>query len=113
MTTSELLQKSIDYIGENLKCELSLSELAEIAGFSTYHFCHIFCDFVGMPVTAFITKCRLHHAIYDVQNGSKLVDTALLYGFDTHAGFFKAFRREFGCSPTKFLKINTAIKRIY
>ncbi len=110
MTTIELLQKSIEYIEENLKRELSLSELAEKAGFSTYHFCHIFCDFVGMPVTAFITKRRLQYIVYDVQNGSKLVDTALLYGFDTHAGFFKAFKREFGCSPTKFLKINTAKK---
>ncbi len=110
MSTVELLQKSIEYIEENLKCELSLSELAGIAGFSAYHFCHIFCDFVGMPVTAYITKRRLHHAIYEVQNGNKLVDTALLYGFDTHAGFFKAFKREFGCSPTKFLKINTAMK---
>ncbi len=110
MTIIELLQKSIEYIEENLKRELSLSELAENAGFSTYHFSHIFCDFVGMPVTAFITKRRLLYIIYDVKNGNKLVDTALLYGFDTHAGFFKAFKREFGCSPTKFLKINTAKK---
>jgi AraC-like DNA-binding protein/Ser/Thr protein kinase RdoA (MazF antagonist) len=110
MTTIELLQKSIDYIEENLKCEISLSELAEIAGFSTFHFCHIFSDFLGMPVTAFITKRRLHHAIYDIQNGGKLVDTALLYGFDTHAGFFKAFKREFGCSPSKFLKLYTVKK---
>ncbi|EPR10040.1 helix-turn-helix domain-containing protein [Ruminiclostridium papyrosolvens] len=110
MTTIELLQRSIEYIEKNLKGEISLSELAEFEGFSTYHFSHIFCDFVGMPVTAFITKRRLQHIIYDVQNGSKLIDTVLLYGFDTHAGFFKAFKREFGCSPTKFLKINTAKK---
>lgn len=110
MTTTELLQKSIEYIEENLTCELSLPELAEISGFSAYHYSHIFCEYVGMPVKTFITKCRLHYAIFDVQNGNKIVDTALLYGFDTHAGFFKAFKREFGCSPTKFLKINTAIK---
>lgn len=39
-----------------------------------------------------------------------MIDIALLYGFDTHAGFYKAFRREFGCSPSKFLKLNTAKK---
>ncbi len=110
MTTIELLQKSIDHIEENLKCELTLSEIAEIAGFSTYHFCHKFCDNVGMPVAAFITKRRLYHAIYDIQNGRKIIDTALIYGFNTHAGFFKAFKREFGCSPTKFLKLNSAKK---
>lgn len=107
MTTIELLQKSIDYIEENLKSEISLEELADISGFSLYHFCRIFCNYVGMPVSAFITKRRLYHAIYDIQNDMKPVDAAYVYGFETYAGFFKAFRREFGCSPTKFLRLKT------
>lgn len=110
MTTIELLQVTIDYIEENLKSELTLSELSEKAGFSLYYYSHIFCDVVGMPVNAFITKRRLYHALYEIQNGSKLIDAALSYCFDTHAGFFKAFRREFGCSPTKYLTLNTAHK---
>lgn len=110
MTTIQLLQKSIDYIEENLKSELSLSELAEISGFSTFHFCRIFSNYVGMPVAAFITKRRLYHGIYEIQIGKKTIDIALLYGFNTYAGFFKAFKREFGCSPTKYLKLNTAKK---
>lgn len=112
MTTIELLQNSINFIEENLKCELPVSEIAKIAGFSIYHFSRIFYDYVGMSVSAFITKRRLYYAIYDIQNGNKLVDTDLLYGFDTYAGFFKAFKREFGCSPTKFLKLNTTKKPI-
>lgn len=110
MTTMELLQKAIDYAEENLKCELKAAELAEIAGYSIYHFCHLFCGHIGMPVSAFITKRRLYHVIYDVQSGEKMIDAALTYGFNTHAGFFKAFKREFGCSPTKFLKLNTVNK---
>ncbi len=110
MTTLELLQRSIDYIENNLKSELTLAELAEVTGFSTYHFSHLFYDFVGMPVSAYITKRRLYCAIFEIQNSKKLIDTALLYGYDTHAGFYKAFKREFGCSPTKYLKINT-VKR--
>ncbi|WP_353095789.1 AraC family transcriptional regulator [Tissierella praeacuta] len=112
MTTTQLLQKSIDYIEENLKSELSLSELAEISGFSTYYFCRIFSSYVGIPVSAFITKRRLYHGIYEIQSGKKTIDIALLYGFDTYAGFFKAFKREFGCSPSKFLKLNTAKRPI-
>ncbi len=110
VNTIKLLQKSIDYIEENLRSELSLSELAEISGFSIYHFCRIFSIYVGMPVAAFITKRRLYHGIYEIQSGKKTIDVAYLYGFDTYAGFFKAFKREFGCSPTKFLKLNT-VKR--
>jgi len=105
--TVELLQKCVDYIEENLQSEITIAELAEIAGFSQYHFCHLFCIIVGMPVAAYITKRRLMAAAYAMQNGAKVTDVALAYGFDTHAGFYKAFKREFGCSPTKFLKLNT------
>ena len=108
MTTIELLQNSINFIEENLKSQLSVGEVAKVSGFSLYHFSRIFNDYVGMSVSAFITKRRLYYAIYDIQKGGKLVETALIYGFDTYAGFFKAFKREFGCSPTKYFKLNTS-----
>lgn len=110
MSTIEFLQKALDYIEENLKTELSVSEVSRIAGFSNYHFCHLFSDVVGMPVAAYITKRRIEHAIYEMSQSGKMIDIVLLYGFDTHAGFYKAFKREFGCSPSKFLKLNTAKK---
>ena len=110
MSTIKLLQKALDYIEENLKTELSISEIAGIAGFSNYHFCHLFSEIVGMPVAAYITKRRIQYAIYEISQSGKMIDTALLYGFNTHAGFYKAFKREFGCSPSKFLKLNTARK---
>ncbi|MGL6173706.1 MAG: helix-turn-helix domain-containing protein [Cellulosilyticaceae bacterium] len=110
MTNIKLLQIILDYIEENLKTELSLEELANLAGFSSYHFCHLFSDFVGIPVAAYITKRRIHHAIYEISQSNKMIDTIFLYGFDTHAGFYKAFKREFGCSPSKFLKLTTVRK---
>jgi len=110
MSTIGLLQKSIDYIEENLKWDLSIQEVALETGFSVYHFSRIFSDYVGMPVSAYISKRRLQHIIYDTQMLNKLVDTALLYGFDTYSGFYKAFKREFGCSPSKYLRLNTVNK---
>lgn len=102
----ELLQKSIDYIEGNLKSELSLRDVANETGFSIYHFSRIFSNYVGVSVSAYITRRRILHIIYETQNLNQLVDTALLYGFDTYAGFYKAFKREFGCSPSKYLELN-------
>lgn len=110
MSTMECLQKALNYIEENLKAELSVTDLSKIAGFSNYHFCHLFSDIVGMPVAAYITKRRIQYAIYEISQSGKMIETALLYGFDTHAGFYKAFKREFGCSPSKFLKLNVVKK---
>lgn len=110
METIDILQKTIDYIEEHLKTEITAKELADLSGFSTYHFYHIFGAYIGMPVFAYITKRRLQHAVYEAQGGESLVFVALEYGFDTHAGFYKAFKREYGCSPKKYLKI-TSVKK--
>ncbi|HOP54534.1 MAG TPA: helix-turn-helix domain-containing protein [Bacillota bacterium] len=110
MDTLQLMQKCVDYVEKNLTSELSIRELTDLIGFSQYHFCHVFGNTVGMPVAAFITKRRLLAAVYDIQSGARVTDAALAYGFDTHAGFYKAFKREFGCSPTKYLKLNKVRK---
>lgn len=112
MTTIVLLQNTIDYIEENLKSEITVSEIAEYTGFSVYHFSRLFSNYIGMPVAAYLTKRRLYHAIFSIQSGKKTIDVALEYGFNTYPGFYKAFKREFGCSPTKYLKLNTAKKPI-
>ena len=72
MTTIELLQNSINYIEENLTSDLTISEIAEVSGFSVYHFCRLFSNYVGMPVAAYITKRRLIHGIYSIQSGNSI-----------------------------------------
>ena len=101
--TKKIIQESIDYIEENLKAEISAKELSERAGFSLFHYYRVFQKTVGMPVMQFVVRRRLLHAIYEVQCGLKMVDAALQYGFGTQAGFYKAFLREFGYTPTQYL----------
>ncbi|WBW96706.1 helix-turn-helix domain-containing protein [Oceanirhabdus sp. W0125-5] len=112
METIDIMQKTIDYIEENLKAEITAEELAELSGFSVYHFYHLFGSYIGIPVLAYITKRRLMHAIYEARSGKKLLAISLEYGFNTHSGFFKAFKREFGCSPKKYLKLTSAKKPV-
>lgn len=37
--------------------------------------------------------------------GKKAIDVAFTYGFSTYAGFYKAFVKEYGSSPKKYLTI--------
>jgi AraC-like DNA-binding protein len=103
MDNREIIQSSIDYIEENLKTELTAHELSENAGFSIFHYYRLFQSAVGMPVMQYIIRRKLINAVYDTSQGQKMINTALLYGFDTHAGFYKAFKREFGYTPSEFL----------
>ena len=107
-----MIQKSLDYIEDNLKSELSIAELADLAGYSLYHYERIFKRLVGISIARYIKRRRLLHAAFDIASGSKIIDTAYLYGFDTNAGFYKAFVREFGEAPTEYVLAHT-VKRPY
>lgn len=107
-----MIQKSLDYIEDNLKSELSIAELADLAGYSLYHFERIFKRLVGISIARYIKRRRLLHAAFDIASGSKIIDAAYRYGFDTNAGFYKAFVREFGEAPTEYVLAHT-VKRPY
>lgn len=101
-----MIQKSIDYIEDNLKSEITAKELSNMAGFSLFHYYRLFQSSVGMPVMQYISRRKLLNALYDMHCGEKMITVALLYGFETQAGFYKAFVREFGYTPTEFLNIS-------
>ena len=107
-----IIQQSLDYIEENLRTEIAATELADMAGFSLFHYYRLFQQATGMPVMQYIQRRRLLHGVYAMKQGSTKTDAALSYGFDTYAGFYKAFCREFGATPSDFLRSSRA-KRPY
>ncbi|MDD2647435.1 MAG: phosphotransferase [Eubacteriales bacterium] len=99
-----MIQESLDFIEQNLKAEISAEELSARSGYSSTHYCRLFLSAVGIPIQRYIAKRRLLWAAYGIANGKKQIDAALEYGFDTSAGFYKAFMREFGCSPSYYAR---------
>lgn len=104
MRSLDIIQKSIDYIEDNLKVEITVQELADNANFSLFHYYRLFQAAVGMPVMQYIVRRKLLHAVFEISCAEKMIDVALKYGFETHAGFYKAFKREFGHTPAQFIK---------
>ena len=100
----ERLQRSLDYIEENLRTELTARELAELAGYSVSHYSHLFRSATGMSPGHYILRRRLLHAGYAMARGRSGIDAAADYGFDTYAGLYRAFLREFGCTPSDYLR---------
>lgn len=110
MQLISIIQNSIDYIESNLKSDLSLEELASNAGYSKYHFARMFKSFTGLAVMEYINRRILIHSAFEISNGAKVIDVAYDYGFNTRAGFYKAFKKQFGCSPTDFINMHIADK---
>ena len=107
-----LIQKTLDHIEENLQSDITAAELANLAGFSLFHYYRLFQQATGLPVMQYILRRRLLHGIYAMRLGSGKTEAALRFGFDTYAGFYRAFLREFGATPSDFLESNRA-KRPY
>ena len=103
---NERLQDTIDHIEGNLRTHLTTEELAARAGYSPYHFSRLFTAHMGMPLSAYILSRRLKRALYEIAGGYKAIDVVLEYGFETYAGFYKAFVREYGCSPKRYIAIH-------
>lgn len=108
MDNRRLIQRSLDYIEENLQADITAGELAEMAHVSLFHYYRLFQQATGLPVMQYILRRRLLHGVYAMKQGSGKTDAALGYGFDTYAGFYKAFCREFGATPSAFLKSSRA-----
>ena len=112
MDNRTTVQRSLDYIEENIQAEITATELADQAGFSLFHYYRLFQQATGLPVMQYILRRRLLHGVYAMKQGATKTDAALRFGFDTYAGFYKAFCREFGSTPSDFLKSSRA-KRPY
>lgn len=110
MENIDIIQESIDYIEENLKGELNAEVLAKRAAFSVFYYYHVFQSLTGMPVMQYIQKRKLLNAIYEIEIGRTISIVEADYGYETHAGFYKAFKKEFGCSPTKYFNIHKSKK---
>ena len=100
----EMIQKTLDYVDSNVKEDITAEELAEVAGYSVFHFYRLFQSAVGLPVMQYVLRRKLLYAIYDIGSGRKKNDVIYEYGFETYSGFYRAFIREIGYTPAQYLR---------
>ncbi len=105
MQTTELIRTGMAYIEQNLKAEITAKELAQMAGYSVWHYQRLFAQVTGLPLAAYVTRRRLDGALAEISHKRKAIDVVMEYGFDTYAGFYKAFLRMYGCSPKRYLSL--------
>ena len=96
------IQRCIDYIESHLTKRITVETLAAREGFSACHFYRVFDAYTGMPVMAFVRRRRLEHAASRLAGGARVLDVALEYGFDSHAGFTHAFQKAYGAPPERY-----------
>ena len=100
MNRTQVLQTVLEYIDENVRNKINMTETANIAGYSEHHFSRVFTSAIGISLRSYVTWRKLQFALHDLSCGKKVIDAAMDYGFETHGGFTKAFVYWFGFPPT-------------
>jgi len=96
------IHRVVDFIDENLDAELALEHLADIACISPYHFHRLYSRMVGQSPADTIRRLRLMRATNEIRvDGLSVTQAALTAGYGSPQAFARAYRREFGCSPTE------------
>lgn len=99
-----------DYINAHCTEDLSLDEVADMAGFSKYHFSRLFKEFAGMSFYKYLNARRIAYAerlLLDPK--SNVTEVAVKSGFNSISAFMRMFKIVKGCTPTQFRNLNDRV----
>jgi AraC family transcriptional regulator len=94
------INRAIEYIENNLREAITITDIAIAAGYSRFHFGRLFLALVGETPAGYVRKRRLSEAARElVTSNRRIIDVALDYQFGSQEGFTRSFKRVFGLSP--------------
>lgn len=95
------------YIRYHIHEPLDRETLASVAGFSIPHFHRVFRAHVGESAISYVRRLRLLRAGQRLRMGAvDITEVALAAGYDSHAAFGKAFKQQYGLSPSEFRQLD-------
>ena len=102
---------SIQYIENHLLDDISVEDIAEHIGISSFYYQKGFSMLCGFTVAEYIRNRRLALAGNEIiGTDHPVIDIALKYGYDSPDSFTKAFTRFHGSTPTAVRKDNVMLK---
>lgn len=104
------MNDAMAYLEEHLTEKISVARVAQIAGCSEYHFRRMFSYLAGMPLGEYIRCRRLALAGTLLRQGAKVLDCALLLGYDAPDAFRKAFQGMHGILPSVAKREHAVLK---
>ena len=106
MENSELITKALNYIKtENKKSDITIDDVATHAGFSTDYFNRIFFAHTGFNIMEYVRFSRLKKAAHLLRGtNNDILDIALDCGYEAHESFSRAFKNQYGISPSEYRK---------
>ena len=100
------VQKTLWYIESRFRDEFSLTDVAQASGVSKHYLIRAFGKCTGMSVMQYVRRRRLSEAAKALAGGApEIISVAMMAGYYSHEAFTRAFRDEFGHSPSQVRKM--------
>jgi AraC family transcriptional regulator len=110
MNSLAQMNQAMEYLEKHLTDEISFERIARIAGCSEYHFRRKFSYLAGIPLGEYIRCRRLALACTLLRDGHRVIDCAMMLGYDSSDAFRKAFQGLHGISPSEAKRDNAILK---
>ncbi|KMK76787.1 AraC family transcriptional regulator [Alkalihalobacillus pseudalcaliphilus] len=105
------MNEALSYIEVNLDRYIDLKEVAKIAYCSEYHFKRLFSLLSGITISEYIRRRRLTVAALELKNqGVKVIDVAIKYGYQSPDAFARAFQSFHGVKPSLAKNLDQHLK---
>lgn len=107
----ESINKTLEYIEDNMFNDIKLEELSKLTYVSPFYLQKGFSVMTGYSISEYIRNRRLYLAALEiVLNKEKIIDIAYKFLYETPESFTKAFTRFHNHSPNEIKKDSSKIK---
>ena len=91
-----------EFLDDYPDSDISLEELAKLAGLSPYHLTRSFKKAFGLPPHAYQVQARLRHAKQLLKSGMPIAEAAISSGFHDQSHLHRNFRKALGITPGQY-----------
>lgn len=92
-----------DYINLHYNENITLDFVANMSGYSKYHFSRLFKQFTNVSFYKYLNMKKIEKAeVFLMDNSLSITEVALRCGFSSLSAFLRMFKLMKGCTPTEF-----------
>lgn len=96
-----------NYITDHCTENISVEQLADLAGFSKFHFVRLFKQFSNMSCYEYLTQKRIEHAEQLlIEPDLTITEVAMRSGFNSLSTFNRIFKAAKNCTPSEYKNLN-------
>ena len=100
-----MLKDTLNYIENNITKKITLEQLSQHSYLSKFHLHRLLRQALGMPIIDYIRARKLTASLDPLfSQNITVLEIGLMFGFEHEQSYIRAFKNQFGITPTEFRK---------